>query len=419
MRSKSLVVLLLLSLGALTLAVLAGCGSGGSTGAREETGAPAASSSGASSASGEPLKIGFDEGFTGFMATDAILTEHGIKVALAQVNDQWMGRPVEYFKADNGSDPVAAVDKARELVEKEGVQVMVGPIFSPANAAVTQYLYKEGGGIPSISIYGQPSDNLKTAHNLSFVPSGLFDFAGYMTGKYAAEELGYKTVNCINYEDTASHQLQAGFDRGFQEGGGTVLSTQYVPYDTQDFSSYLIRMKPADCTLFWIFSNGLAPFIKQYHDYGLTAPLITDMASNLNEPQLRDLGDLTGIYGIDFYTPQLPAADYPMNQQFVDDYRKMYPDEYPNMDAYGGWLAVNMFLQAVKATNGDTTPSKLIQAMSTMTLDSPAGKYTMSPYQTMYVGTGDVFMMKTEDVGGGRIAWVPVYTYKQVLHVLK
>ena len=416
MRTTTLRILLLLAVALTAAALLAACGGSGSTGARDEGGSSAATP--APAGTGEPFKIGFDEGFTGFMATDAILTEHGILTALAQIDDTWMGRPVEYFKADNGSDPVVAVDKARELVEKDGIQVMLGPIFSPANAAVTQYLWKEGGGVPSISIYGQPSDNLKTAHNLSFVPSGMFDYAGYMTGKYAAEELGYRTCNAINYEDTASHQLQAGFDRGFKEGGGTVLSTQYVPYDTQDFSSYLVRMKPADCTLFWIFSNGLAPFIKQYSDYGLTAPLITDMASNLNEPQMRDLGNLTGIYGIDFYTPQLPDAEYPLNRQFVEDYRTLYPDEYPNMDAYGGWLAVHLFLEAVKATGGDTTPSKLVEAMSTISLDSPAGKYTMSPYETMYVGTGDVFMMKTEDVGGGRIAWVPQYTYKQVLHVL-
>ena len=108
-------------------------------------------------ATGEPLKIGFDEGFTGFMAVDAQLTEHGIKTALAEVGNQWMGRPIEYYKADNASDPVAAVDKARQLVENNKIQVMLGPIFSPSNAAVTDYLGKGGGGIrPSRSSASPP-----------------------------------------------------------------------------------------------------------------------------------------------------------------------------------------------------------------------------------------------------------------------
>ena len=71
-----------------------------------------------------------------------------------------------------------AVDKARQLVENDGIQVMLGPIFSPSNAAVTDYLAKGGGGIPSISIFGQPSDNLKTGNDLSFIPAGMFSHGG-------------------------------------------------------------------------------------------------------------------------------------------------------------------------------------------------------------------------------------------------
>jgi hypothetical protein len=108
-----------------------------------------------------------------------------------------------------------------------------------------------------------------------------------MTGKYAAEEMGWKTANCINYEDTAGRQLQEGFNHGFEEAGGQILSTQLVPIDAVDFSSYLTSLKDADCTYWWIFGNGAAPFVKQYKDYGLDAPLITAMASNLTEPQLR------------------------------------------------------------------------------------------------------------------------------------
>ena len=96
-----------------------------------------------------------------------------------------MGRPIEYFKADNASDPVQAVDKARQLVENNKIQVMLGPIFSPSNAAVTDYLAKGGGGIPSISIFGQPSDNLKTGNNLSFIPAGMFSMEGYLSASTA------------------------------------------------------------------------------------------------------------------------------------------------------------------------------------------------------------------------------------------
>ena len=410
MRKKSLIAIMALALVlAFGILVLAACGSdsGGTTASTSASPVPAAT--------GEPFKIGFDEGFTGFMAVDAALTDQGIKTALAQVNSQVLGRPIEYIKADNGSDPVQAVDKARKLVENDKINVMIGPIFSPANAAVTDYLAKSGG-TPSISIYGQPIDNMKTANKLSFIPSGMFSFAGYQTGKYAAEQLGYKTANCINYEDTAGRQLQEGFNKGFAEGGGTILNTQYVPIDAVDFSSYLSSLEDADCTYWWIFGNGAAPFVKQYHDYGIQAPLVTAMASNLTEPQLADLGEVgLGLIGGEFYSPEI---DNPMNKKFVEDYKARWNGEYPTMQTFGAWLAVNLFMEAVKKTNGDTTPAKLIEAMSTMTLDTPAGPYTMSAYQDAFIGTGNFYMMETKQVGD-RIAWVPVYTYEQVLHEQK
>ena len=240
----------------------------------------------APAATGEPLKIGFDEGFTGFMAVDAELTEKGIKLALEQVGDQSMGRPIEYIKADNASDPVQAVDKARQLVESDGIHVMLGPIFSPSNAAVTDYLAKDGG-IPSISIFGQPIDNMKTANGLSFVPAGMFSFAGYVTGKYAAEEMGWKTANCINFEDTAGRQLQKGFNNGFEEAGGKIVSTQFVPIDAVDFSSYLTSLKDADCTYWWIFGNGAGAVRQAVQGLRSHGAAHHGHGDNLTEPQWR------------------------------------------------------------------------------------------------------------------------------------
>ena len=196
-------VLVLRAFGAL---VLAACGSDSETDSRSsESAEPTAA------ATGEPIKIGFDEGFTGFMAVDATMTDKGISARHrpARRTDRRPARRVHQGRQRLRPRPSSG--QARQLVENDKIDVMIGPIFSPANAAVTNYLAKSGGGIPSISIYGQPIDNMKTANSLSFVPSGLFSFAGYMTGKYAAEEIGWKTANCINYEDTAGRQLQEGF----------------------------------------------------------------------------------------------------------------------------------------------------------------------------------------------------------------
>jgi len=403
MHRVLLILALILTLGISTFTVACGEEQGTET--------TAAGTETSATPSGEPYKVGFDLGFTGFMAYDVSLAEKGIMTALATLDNQIMGRPLEYIKADHASDPVIAVDKARQLVESDGVQVMVGPIFSPATAAVTDYLGKSSG-IPSISIMGQPSENLATANKLAFIPQGLYGSHGYFFGKYCAETLGYKSANCIHYEDTAAYQLQAGFEKGFAEGGGEILGVDYTPMDAVDFSAYLTTLKPADCTLFWIFGAGAVPFVKQYNDYGLTAPLVVPMANNFSREQLAELGDMgVGMVACDIYADTL---DNPENEAFVAKYQELYPGEFPMPQGYGAAQGIFMFAKALEMTGGDPTPAKLIEAMSTMSFDTPAGKITMQPYQDAYIPTRDFFILETQKVDGV-VQWVPLKTISQVL----
>lgn len=360
---------------------------------------------------GEPIKFGYDEGFTGFMAYDCELAEKGLLTALAMLDNQFEGRPLKYLKEDNGSDPVVAVDKARKLVESDGINVMIGPIFSPSAAAVTDYLGKSSG-IPQISIVGQPTENLATANKLAFMHTGFFDSHGYYFGKYLAE-LGYKTANCIHYDDTPAYALQAGFEKAFvDEGGGQVLSKNYVPLDMVDFSAYLSAMKPADVTVFWIFGNGAVPFVKQYNDYGLEAALAIPMSNNFSDEQLAELGDIgLGMVACDYYAYTI---DNPLNDEFIAGYQKLYPGQYPTPQGYGAWQGVMMYIEGLKATGGDTTPAKVIEAMSTLSMDTPAGKMTIVPYKDAFIAERDFFMLETQKVGDA-ITWVPVKTYEQVL----
>lgn len=398
-RSLSLILLLLLA----TVAIAA-CGS--------EATVTDTSSTPTATATGEPFKIGFNEGFTGFMSANAQLIEHGILTAMAEVNNEWLGRPLEYVKADNASDPVQAVDKARLQVEKDGIQVMIGPEFSPAAQAITQYL-STVGGIPQISVFGQPVDNLKTAHGLAFMPEGIYGAETYMLGKYCVEKLGLKTANSICYEDTASRALQAGFVEGFTEAGGTMLSENFVPPDVIDFAPYVGSLKQADCTVIWIFGNGVAPFVKQYRDYGVQAKLITLTASgNISEPVMKDLGEaVEGIVGIDTCSPEY---DSPPNKAFVDAYVAQWDGEYPTADSYGGYIATKLFLAAVEKTGGDTTPATLIKALSSVTLDGPSGTVSFTPYEDAYIGTTNLFIVESKAISGDRIAWVPIQTVEQV-----
>jgi branched-chain amino acid transport system substrate-binding protein len=430
MNKRLLLVVLVLSLGVALLA--AACGSatttttaaattptsaatdtsaaGTDTTAATAPGSTDTSATGA--ATGEPIKLGYDEGFTDFMSYDTAQGDMGIKTALAMLNNQWMGRPLQYLYEDSTSKPDVAVDKARKLVESDHINAMIGPIFSPAAKAVTDYLGKSSG-IPMISINGQPTDNLATANGLAFLQMGLFDSQGYYFGKYLAEK-GYKTANVINYDDTPAHALTEGFKKAFvTEAGGTIISELYIDISTVDFSSYLSAMKPADVTVDWIFGNGAVPFVKQYHDYGLKAPLAVPMSNNYTDPQLAELGDMAlGMIACDYYAYTLTN---PGNAEFVAAFEKLFPDQGgPNSEVYGAYQAVMVYLEGLKAAGGDTTPAKVIPAIAALKLDTPAGHVEFQSFKNAYIPKRDWFMLEAQKVGDV-ITWVPVKTYSQVV----
>jgi branched-chain amino acid transport system substrate-binding protein len=414
--NKRLLLLVFVTILAVA-AFAAACGGGGTpattaaTTATTAAGGGTATTAGGGAASGEAIKFGFDEGFTGFMAYDCELADKGVKTALAMLNNTYEGRPLQYFPEDNGSDPVVAVDKARKLVESDKINCMIGPIFSPSAKAVADYLGKSSG-IPEISIVGQPTENLETASGLAFIHTGFFDAHGYYFGKYLAEK-GYKTANVINYDDTPAYALTNGFKKAFvEEGGGQVLSENYVPVDSVDFSAYLTTMKPADVTVFWIFGNGAVPFVKQYKDYGLTAPLAAPMSNNFSDAQLAELGDAgLGMLACDYYAYTI---DNQPNKDFIAAYEKLYPGEKPTPQGYGAWQGVMMYIDALNATGGDTTPAKVIEAMGKLSFDSPAGHVEIVPYKNAFVAKRDFYIFEVQKVGEV-LTWVPVKTYPQVL----
>ena len=426
MNKRVLVLALFLVLMVALSAILAACGTGSATATTAAPATTATTAAGAVTttaptggpdttaagpATGTPIRFGFDEGFTGFMSYDCQLADQGVKTALAMLNNQWQGHPLEYFAEDNTSDPVIAVDKARKLVESDKINVMIGPIFSPSAKSVADYLGKSTG-IPEISIVGQPTENLQTANGLAFIHTGFFDSHGYYLGKYLAEK-GYKTANVINFDDTPAYALTAGFKKAFvDEGGGQILSENYIPLDVVDFSSYLTAMKTADVTVNWIFGNGAVPFVKQYNDYGLKAPLASTMSNNFSDAQLAELGDISlNMLACDYYAWTI---DNQMNKDFIAAYGKLYKGEKPTPQAYGAWQGVMLYLEGLKATAGDTDPKKVIPAMSNLTMDSPAGKFTVVPFQNAFIARRDFFILQVQKVDGV-LTWVPVKTYNQVL----
>ena len=434
-RHRSVLIALLV---AVVLWAPVACG--GSGGEGDAVGEEAENDTPTTLRSEEPIQIVFNAELSGSLVYDTALVKKGVRTALQMLGNQVAGWPIEYREVDNGSDPLTAIEETRALVEmdsngdgkvddldREPVDFICGPLSSDSVAGVTFFLAqndRERERIPQCSVTGQPRENIVTAAGLGFIPNGIFSSHGYYLGKFAVEELGYKTVNCVHYADRIAEDLQSGFEQGFALGEDTnIQSVTYVPAGTADFASVLATLEPADCTLFWIRGAGAIQFVRQHAASGLGGGLLVPMASNYSESQLEYLNALgigTGIVACDVYTPLL---ENPMNTEFIEAFQGLYPGERPSPEAFGGWQAVMLYAKGVEevarlADDGEDVdprdPADVIEAMSELTMDTPAGPITMGQRSKTYVATRNFYIMRSRDVGGGRIAWAPLYTYTQV-----
>ena len=59
-------------------------------------------------------------------------------------------------------------------------------------------------------------------------------------------------------------------------------------------------------------------------------------------------------------------------------------------------------------------PAHVIEMMASLWHGHPDRSITMGKYSKTYVVTRDFYILRSRDVGAGRIGWAPLYTYPQV-----
>ena len=87
-----------------------------------------------------PVKIGLLTVKTGPLAQGGIQMEQGLALFLKDRGGMLAGRQAQLISADTGGSPAGAKTKAQELVERESVDFIVGPLAAFELLAITDYI---------------------------------------------------------------------------------------------------------------------------------------------------------------------------------------------------------------------------------------------------------------------------------------
>ena len=328
-------------------------------------------------AQGAPIKVGFMLPYTGTYASLGNMIESGFKLYVQEQGGKLAGREIQYFKVDDESEPSKATDNVNKLIKRDNVDVLVGTVHSGVALAMAKAA-KDNNTLLIIPNAG--ADAITGAMcGANIVRSSFSNWQpAFAMGKVAAEK-GHKKAITITWNYAAGAESVKGFKEAFEKGGGTVGKELNLPFPGVEFQALLteIAAQKPDAVYAFFAGGGAVKFVKDYAAAGLnkTIPLygpgfLTD--GTLEAQGAAAQGMLTTLH----YADNLDTA---RNNAFRKSFALTYKS---NADVYAvqGYDAAQILGAGLKAVNGDITKREaLTAAMHKVTVDSPRGKFTISP----------------------------------------
>ena len=151
------------------------------------------------------------------------------------------GRPVRLLFGCADGTTASALVEARRLVEKAGVDILIGPLSGEEGLVLQEYVRRHPG-VAFVNGTASAPQLHPPRNSYSFHTDG----AGFMAGlgNYAYRTLGWRTaVTVADEADPLFNWSQtAGFDAEFCSLGGVVVKRIWVPPATQDYSSVIAQI---------------------------------------------------------------------------------------------------------------------------------------------------------------------------------
>jgi len=333
------------------------------------------------------IKVGLMLPYTGTYAALGTAITNGFKLAIEEQGSKAAGREIEYVVLDSEANPAKAPENTNRLVQRDKVDVLVGPVHSGVAMGMAK-IARETNTLLLVANAGAGAvTGAMCAPNI-FRTSFTNWQPAYPLGKVMKDK-GHKTAVWISWKYAAGEEAGQGFREGFEKAGGKVVKELWVPFPQVEFQAMLAEIaniRP-DAVACFFAGAGAAKFIKDYAAAGLKEKIplygsgfLTDGV--LGAVQKEAQGLLTTLH----YADSLPLKrDEEFRRKYALSF-KLQPDVY----AVQGYDTGLLFAQALAAVKGDIGNKQgIIKAMEGVVVDSPRGKWTMSkahnPVQDIYL----------------------------------
>ncbi len=356
----------------------------------------------------DPIRLGLLTVKTGPLASGGIDMERGLDLYLKEHGGMMAGRRVDLIVADTGGSPATALTKTQELVERNKVQVLTGPLAAFEALAIDDYIRTQK--IPTLSVAAAEDMTQRKANPWFVRATSSSAQCSHVMAYHCATVLKYKKMIVIADDIAYGQEMNAGFQRVFEENGGKIIQKLFPPLTAPDYGSFIAQLKTDADAIFLGFagSNGFR-FVRQFNEYGMNGKMkVVGGMTALDESVLRNMGDeALGILTVCWYSSEL---NNPINVKFAPAFRKAYGYD-PGYYAAGTYVNGEILNAALLSVGGNAAnKDALMAALKQTHIQTARGPVRFDTYGNV---VGNIYIRRVERKDG-RLVNAVVQTYPDV-----
>ena len=327
--------------------------------------AGAALTMGSARAADDAVKIGFITDMSGLYADiDGPGGLEAIRMAIADFGGKVNGKPITLVYADHQNKADIAASRAREWIDRDGVNAIIGGTNSATALSTNQVAGEKK--IPYINI-GAGADTLTNEQCTPYTVHYAYDTMALAKGTGSAvTKQGGKTWYFLTADYAFGKALEKNTSDVVKASGGQVLGAVRHPLSASDFSSFLLQAQSSKAQVLGLANAGgdTINAIKAAKEFGIPKTMkIAALLIFLTDIHSLGLDTTQGLVATDSWYWNKDATTRKWAQRYFDKMKKM-----PSSLQAADYSATMTYLKAVQ-TVGSTDADKVMAQLKKQKID--------------------------------------------------
>lgn len=337
------------------------------------------------------IKVGILHSLSGTMAISEVSVKDATLMAIEEINAAGgiMGKQLVPVIEDGASDWPTFAEKARKLIQQDGVAVVFGCWTSASRKAVLP-VFEELNGL---LFYPVQYEGLEASPNIFY--TGAEPTQQIIPGvDFLVNELGAQSIYLLGSDYVFPRTANLIIKTQLEHLGVALAGEEYVPLGGTEFSTIISKIQEAQPDAIFNTLNGDSnvAFFKQFKDAGFTPESLPVISVSVAEEEVRGIGteNIAGHYTAWNY---YQTTETPENEAFVAAYKAAFGEDRVTADPIeAGYFGVYVWKALVEAA-GSTDVEAVTAAADANEIEiaAPGGTIkvdgeTQHMYKTVRIG---------------------------------